>query len=117
MARREITQYFDDLDNTPLNEDEIQIVEFSVNGTDYILDLSQNNRAKFDEALAPFVSKARKNTRSTARRNGRSASSARGNSPELNKRIREWAQENGLEVSSRGRISSDVVEAFEKAHA
>ena len=28
MARREITQFFDDLDNTPLNEDEVNVVDF-----------------------------------------------------------------------------------------
>ena len=30
--------------------------------------------------------------------------------------IRAWAQANGLDVSSRGRVSADVREAYEKAH-
>ncbi|WXF92934.1 histone-like nucleoid-structuring protein Lsr2 [Curtobacterium flaccumfaciens pv. flaccumfaciens] len=39
----------------------------------------------------------------------------RGNSEELAK-IREWARANGHEVSSRGRISQAVREAYDAAH-
>ena len=35
MARREITQFFDDIDNSPLNEDEVIVIRFSVDGKDY----------------------------------------------------------------------------------
>nr|WP_330359970.1 histone-like nucleoid-structuring protein Lsr2 [Mycobacteroides abscessus] len=30
--------------------------------------------------------------------------------------IRQWARKNGYEVSDRGRIKAEVVEAFEAAH-
>ncbi|WP_328698923.1 Lsr2 family DNA-binding protein [Curtobacterium sp. 8I-2] len=39
----------------------------------------------------------------------------RGNSENLS-RIREWAHENGHEVSSRGRISQAVRDAYDPAH-
>ena len=55
MARREITQFFDDLDNTPLNEDEVNVVDFSVNGIDYTLDLSAKNSKAFDEPWLPLL--------------------------------------------------------------
>lgn len=41
MARREVTQFFDDLDNTPLTADEVNVVEFSYKGSTYVLDLSE----------------------------------------------------------------------------
>ena len=112
MARREITQFFDDLDNTPLNEDEVNVVDFSVNGIDYTLDLSSKNSKALDEALAPFIKVARRKTRSGSA--GR-RSAQRNSNPERNRIIREWARENNLTVSERGRISADVIEKFEKA--
>ena len=108
MARREVTQYFDDFDNTPLAEDEVKVVDFSANGVDYTLDLSQKNAEKFEEALKPFIDVARRKPRGTKRGN-------RPANPGMNKKIREWAQKNNIAVSARGRISADVIERFEKA--
>jgi hypothetical protein len=31
--------------------------------------------------------------------------------------VRQWATENGYEVSSRGRIPANIVEAYEEANA
>ena len=106
MARREITQFFDDLDNAPLSEEEVNVVDFSVNGIDYTLDLSAKNRAAFEKALAPYIQVARRKTRGGA---------GRRTTPERNRMIREWARENNVAVSERGRISADVIEKFEKA--
>ena len=48
------------------------------------------------------------------RRAGRtSAAAPKGTS---NARIREWARSNGYKVSDRGRISAEVVAAYEAAH-
>ncbi|KLN37611.1 histone [Corynebacterium diphtheriae bv. gravis str. ISS 4746] len=52
MARREITQYFDDIDNTPLTEDQVHVVRFGVNGINYVLDLSADNAQKHDYQVA-----------------------------------------------------------------
>lgn len=53
MARREITQYFDDIDGTPLTDDQVNTVRFSVDGSDYVIDLSEDNATRFLELLAP----------------------------------------------------------------
>lgn len=113
MARREITQYFDDLDNTPLSEDQVNIVNFTVNGVDYTMDLSEENKRRFDDTMTKYIGVARRRGRATTRRTGspnNSATAAR------NRAIRAWANENNIPVSSRGRISSDVVEAYERAN-
>ncbi|SCX00402.1 histone-like nucleoid-structuring protein Lsr2 [Corynebacterium jeikeium] len=111
MARREITQFFDDLDNAPLSEDEVNVIDFSVNGIDYTLDLSAKNREAFEKALEPYIQVARRRTRGSAGRR----TTGRNSNPERNRMIREWARENNVEVSERGRISADVIEKFEKA--
>jgi hypothetical protein len=36
---------------------------------------------------------------------------------EQTKAIRDWARQNGYELSDRGRIPATVIEAFEAAHA
>ncbi len=51
MARKEVIQYIDDLDGTPLNEDDVKVVRFGYQGRNYYLDLSADNAAKFDEVL------------------------------------------------------------------
>lgn len=43
--------------------------------------------------------------------------SASGRSPEELATIREWASNNGIEVAAKGRVSKEVLEAFDKAHA
>ncbi|MDV8070853.1 histone-like nucleoid-structuring protein Lsr2 [Rhodococcus sp. IEGM 1366] len=42
--------------------------------------------------------------------------SASGRSAEQLKAIREWAGKNGFDVSPRGRIKADVIDAFDAAH-
>ncbi|WP_420367231.1 Lsr2 family DNA-binding protein [Curtobacterium sp. L1-20] len=66
------------------------------------------------EAFSDYVAAARKVSGSRqARTSGGTAK--RGNSDELAK-IREWANANGHEVSSRGRTSQAVRDAYDAAH-
>lgn len=117
MARREITQFFDDLDNSPLEESEVNIIRFSVDGTHYILDLSEKNAAEFRSALEPWIAAAQvapaPQKASTTRQSGASAAAKR----EQSRAIREWARANGIEVSDRGKIAASVIEAYEQAQA
>ena len=66
-------------------------------------------------ALAPFVSAAR---RSVARRGGVAvrAPSGRGSDRAQNQAIREWAIAQGMKVSERGRIPTNVLTAYHSAH-
>ncbi|MDO5669271.1 MAG: Lsr2 family protein [Corynebacterium sp.] len=115
MARREITQYFDDLDNSPLKDDEVNIIRFSVDGNNYIIDLSEKNAAAFHKDLQPWVDAARKDTGATktTRTSGPSAAAKR----ERSRAIREWARSKNMEVSDRGKIAASIIEAYDAAHA
>lgn len=113
MARKEITQYFDDIDDSPLAPEEVNVVEFAVDGVNYTMDISSANREKFEQALAPYVAVARRATRST----NRSRTPQSTNTPERNRAIREWAQKNGIAISARGRISQKIVDKYDAANS
>ena len=116
MAERIVRQLIDDLDGSEIPEGGGEQVEFSLRGVAYRIDLSSSNVAKFDKALKPFVAAAMK-VRSTRPSPG--TKPAKGNGPASREQlaaIREWARKNGHQVSDRGRIKAEVVEAFEAAH-
>ncbi|KAB1503208.1 Lsr2 family protein [Corynebacterium sp. 320] len=110
MARREITQFFDDLDNSPLSESEVKVVEFSFRGNDYIIDLSEENAETFANALQPYIQVARKKPATRGRATNR-------NKPQRNREIRAWAVANGIQVPARGRLSADIVARYDAAHS
>ena len=107
MAKQTTVILVDDLDGSEATEQ----VLFAVDGTSYEIDLSAQNSAKFREALAPYISAARR--RSGRRSTYASAAPARPTSDrEHNQSIREWAATQGMKISERGRIPSNVLEAY-----
>jgi hypothetical protein len=115
VAERIVRQLIDDLDGSEIAEGGGERVEFSLRGVDYQIDLSAANAAKFDKALKPFVDGAMKLRGSRGGR-GKTTASRGPASKEHLTAIREWARKNGHEVSDRGRIKAEIVEAFEAAH-
>ena len=116
MAERIVRQLIDDLDGSEISEGGGERVEFALRGVAYQIDLSSANAARLDKALKPFVAAAMK-VRNT--RPSRGAKYTIGNGPASKEQltaIREWARKNGHQVSDRGRIKAEVVEAFEAAH-
>ncbi|MBO0877290.1 MAG: Lsr2 family protein [Pseudonocardia sp.] len=108
MARKVTASLVDDLDGGTAEE----TVGFGVDGKSYEIDLSAANASKLRDALAEFVAAARRE--GAARHGGRpSAASSRGaRGRQQSQAIREWARGQGLNVSDRGRIPSDVLEAY-----
>jgi hypothetical protein len=103
----------DDIDGSEAAEQ----VEFTVDGKSYEIDLSAANSAKLREALAPFVSAAR---RAGGRRSAAAAAPAAPSRPaadrQHNQAVREWAVAQGMKISERGRIPSNVLEAYRNSH-
>jgi hypothetical protein len=111
MAKQTTVTLVDDLDGTEAEEQ----VEFAVDGKSYEIDLSASNSARLREALAPFISAARR--ASGRRRSSTSPAAARPSTDrEQNQAIREWAQQQGMKISERGRIPSNVLEAYHQNH-
>ena len=113
VARRVITQYFDDIDGTSLTEDQVNTVRFSVEGSHYVIDLSEDNAARLLELLAPYVEAAQPTPAARKSRTRAAGGAKRSNS----RRIRQWAQRQNIEVSDRGVIPKHIVEAYNEAHA
>lgn len=111
MAKQTTVTLIDDLDGSQADEQ----VEFAVDGRSYEIDLSAANVTRLREALAPFISAAR---RTGGRRTSAAAPAAARPSTdrEQNQAIREWAQQQGMKISERGRIPSNVLEAYHQNH-
>jgi hypothetical protein len=115
MATQTTVMLVDDLDGGEADEQ----VQFMVDGKSYEIDLSSSNSKKLRDALAPFVVVARRagGTGGGRRRGGTAGVVARATTDrEQNQAIREWAQQQGLKVSERGRISAAVLDAYKAAH-
>ncbi|SMD27179.1 histone-like nucleoid-structuring protein Lsr2 [Kibdelosporangium aridum] len=114
MAQKVLVQLIDDLDGT--TSDDITTVTFGLEGVTYEIDLTEKNAAKLRNQLGDFVDHARRTGGRVKRGTSPKALAPAGNR-EQTKAIRDWARQNGFELSDRGRIPSNVIEAFEAAHA
>ena len=118
MARKTIVTLVDDL--TGEAAEDISTVEFAVDGMTYELDLTDENSAKLRDTLAPYTKAGRKigGRRRGGTRPGRTISgSTAGYNRETLKSIRAWAKQNGHRVSDRGRLSAEIVQAWQSAQA
>jgi len=104
MAQQVNIVLVDDIDGSAAEE----TVAFALDGKEYEIDLSSKNAQKLRDALAPYVGHAR---RAASRRRGGRA----GNGPSPAD-IRAWARDNGFKVPDRGRVSTEVREAYLAAH-
>ena len=111
MAQKVTIVLIDDIDGG----DAAETIQFSLDGTNYEIDLNDDNATKLRDALAPFVGHARKVTSGPARRGGGRRPAARTDGPSA-KDIRAWAADNGFEVSERGRVPEEIRQAYEAAH-
>ncbi|UVF80080.1 histone-like nucleoid-structuring protein Lsr2 [Gordonia mangrovi] len=116
LVRIQRIEILDDMDGEPIDPDDFNRVEFEVKlpgrrPVRYCLDLRSANVARFETGIAEYVGMA---TRVPAG-DTTAGTSTRTQARRRNQAIRRWAQENGYEVSTRGRLSADLIEAFEAA--
>ena len=108
MAQKVQVILVDDVDGGDASE----TVTFGLDGVTYEIDLNEKNASKLRDSLATWVGHGRKV-------GGRSASGTRrrstGGSGNDTAAIRQWARDNGHDVSERGRISAEVMAAYESA--
>ncbi|RMI29265.1 histone-like nucleoid-structuring protein Lsr2 [Nocardia stercoris] len=116
MAKKVTVSLIDDVDGESIA---VETIEFALDGVSYEIDLSAANAAKLRDGLEEWVSSARK---LSGRRRGGKPGIAGTTAPkarvavdrEQTAAIREWARRKGHKVSARGRISSDITEAYNK---
>lgn len=116
MARIQISRLIDDLTGAEAEE----TVAFALDGVSYEIDLSSDNAHRLRAGLATFVAAARTtlagpvDPRDRPRKYGSTANTA---TRRQNRRIREWALDNGWNVTQRGRIPVRVVDAYKQANS
>jgi hypothetical protein len=114
MSQNVTTHLVDDLTGDTIEEGKGRTVTFGIDGAHYEIDLTDDNADALREAFSDYVAAARKVSGRQTRTSGSSAPK-RGNSDEFAK-VREWANANGHQVSSHGRISQTVRDAYDAAH-
>jgi len=114
MATEIITRLVDDLDGRKAE----RTVEFSLDGHSYAIDLSKRNITALQKTLQPYVDAARPRTITSATRRTRRSASPNGSRkgrPDV-ATVRAWAREHGYGISNRGRLSAEVMAAYEAAN-
>lgn len=109
MVQRTILVLEDDLDGGEAAE----TVTFALDGVSYEIDLNEANATKLRDSLGPWIGHARRTGGRRASGAGRGGRAKRSQGAD----VRAWAQAQGLKVSERGRVSKEILEAYEAAHA
>ena len=109
MAKKTVVFLTDDLTGEEIREGQGQTVEFALDGTAYIIDLSKQNAGKLREAFSQYVGASRK---TGGKPDGRRKSEGptRLYDPKI---IRRWAEQEGVELPKRGRIPQRIIGQFE----
>uniref|UniRef100_UPI003F4981C3 histone-like nucleoid-structuring protein Lsr2 n=1 Tax=Streptomyces chartreusis TaxID=1969 RepID=UPI003F4981C3 len=109
MVQKIVTVYTDDLTGTESSE--VQTHTFSLDGVNYEIDLVSESYDMLFEALAPFISNGRKVGRTKKAGRPGQPSNHRPSAEE----VRQWARDNNYEINNRGRVPTDIREAYERA--
>lgn len=111
MVRKTVVELVDDVNGGKAD----QTISFALDGVAFEIDLSDENAAQLRKDIAQWADHGRRTggrrQRGTGTEDG--APTSRINESAL---IRQWASENGIEVSERGRISAEVQKAYAEAH-
>lgn len=91
-----------------------ETIGFGLEGTSYEIDLCDKHAKGLRDSIGTYSAAAR---RATTGRGGRGRRSSGGGADrQRTQEIRAWARTKGIKVSERGRLSSDIVTQYEKAH-
>ncbi|MGB7982289.1 MAG: Lsr2 family protein [Candidatus Nanopelagicales bacterium] len=108
MARKVHVVLEDDIDGTA----GAKTITFALEGKSYEIDLSESNAVRLRDSFAEWIGAGRK-------AGAVAPAEARPRQPRRTQDtadIRVWAHEQGIPVSSRGRISADLRARYEAAH-
>lgn len=111
MAKRAVIFYVDDFTGRDIADGDHHHVEFSWEGRKYEMDASGETYNLIAAALRPFIETAEevgrpKRTYKSVRRD-----------PAQVKAMREWARNQGYEISDKGRIPAEIENAYNQINA
>lgn len=115
MAQKVSVALVDDIDGSEAQS----TVEFGLDGVQYAIDLSEDNAAELRDVLSSYTAYGKRTggrkRRGAAAKATKPAGESHAADRKRNQAIREWARQQGMEVSDRGRIPAEVVEAYDNA--
>jgi hypothetical protein len=109
MAKKTVEKFYSDLSGDEVDTPS-PTVTFTFDGVGYEVDLTEAERQAFADAVAPYIAVGRRaagraaSSRTASRKSGVDA-----------KAVREWAQEQGLDVPARGRVPASLIQAYQDA--
>ncbi len=109
VAQKIQTLFIDDLDGSAAEG----TVRFGLDGTEYEIDLNEEHARQLRDALARYVSAARR-ANGAARRPSRTGRRTAASGLKTTE-VREWAKAQGIEVKDRGRVPAELVVKFKAA--
>ena len=108
MATKTVVHLVDDLTGEPADT----TVKFGIDGREYELDLTDANAQELRDLFARYIAVARKVGARPTTRPAAVPKPFSGFDPAA---VRAWAAGNGITVNARGRIKSEVIEAYRVA--
>lgn len=108
MVQKVEVRLVDDLDGGVANE----TVTFAIDGSEYEIDLSATHADALRKTVDTYVAAARRVDRVRARTARGRAAAGTGNR-EHNQAVRDWARSQGIDISSRGRLSQKLLARYE----
>src|SRR5690242_9258661 len=112
MATQTVTKLVDDIDGST---DDVVTCAFGLGDSHFEIDLNAAHREELENVLDKFIAAGR-HVRGAKRPGQRRPSKVTRTDRDHTRAIRQWAKDNGHEVSERGRIRQSIVDAFEAAH-
>ena len=111
MAQKVLVTFACDYDKKEIPHGQERTRAFGLDGQNYEIDLCKKHSDKLDEVLKRYAGYARRAATRGVRRRRRTAAHR-----QRSAQIRAWAKSEGLPVSDRGRIPSDVIDRYETTH-
>lgn len=115
MVKHVFIETVDDLNGI----DPAREVRFSLDGREYRIDLGTDNEEELRHILKPYIlagRNARKTDKPAKRRYIRAEPATNSRAARLDRvKVRTWAKAQNLPVSSRGKISWDILRAYQNA--
>ncbi|MFD7012160.1 MULTISPECIES: histone-like nucleoid-structuring protein Lsr2 [Rhodococcus] len=115
MARKVVVEMVDDIDGTAFGEDG-ESIHYAVDGVEYVIDLKDEHAKELRETFEYYIAHSTRVGGRKHRADRPGNPTARKRPRDETKKIRAWALEQGYELSSRGRIPTEVEQAFHDAH-
>jgi hypothetical protein len=108
MVQKVEVRLVDDLDGSAANE----TVTFAIDGAEYEIDLSAQHADALRKTVDTYVAAARRVDRGRAR-TARSRGAVTAGNRERNQAVRDWARSQGIDISSRGRLSQELLARYD----